>query len=286
MVMKSLGFDFNHGRLDVSHHPFCGGVPDDVRITTRYQTDTFVPSLMGVIHETGHAMYEQGLPQGWTDQPVGKALSMATHESQSLLMEMQAARTRQFLEFVTPLAQQTFLGGSSNDPAWTVENLHRLYTKVQRSYIRVDADEVTYPLHIILRYELEKDLIEGSLEVKDLPEAWNAKMTEYLGLSTEGNFHDGCMQDVHWPAGLFGYFPTYTLGAMTAAQLFSAAQEQVDSLLDDIGQGNFAPLLGWLRTHVHEKGKYLNYNDLMKAATGDVLDAGYFKSHLEQRYLS
>jgi carboxypeptidase Taq len=210
---------------------------------------------------------------------------MATHESQSLLMEMQAARTAQFLQFLTPLAQQTFLGGNSNDPAWTVENLHRLYTRVQQSYIRVDADEATYPLHIILRYELEKDLIEGSLEVKELPDAWHAKMMKYLGLSTIGNFHDGCMQDVHWPAGLFGYFPTYTLGAMTAAQLFFAAREQVDGLLDDIGQGNFAPLLAWLRTQVHQKGKYLNYNELMLAATGEVLNAGYFKSHLEERYL-
>ncbi|HIG40581.1 MAG TPA: carboxypeptidase M32 [Gammaproteobacteria bacterium] len=284
-VMESLGFDFDHGRLDVSHHPFCGGVPDDVRITTRYQTDTFVTSLMGVIHETGHAMYEQGLPVGWRDQPVGRALSMATHESQSLLMEMQVARTKQFLQFLTPIAQRIFLGGLSNDPAWNVENLHRLYTKVKRSYIRVDADEATYPLHVILRYELEKDLIEGSLEVRQLPDAWDAKMQEYFDLSTAGNFHDGCMQDVHWPSGLFGYFPTYTLGAMTAAQLFSAAMGQVDDLLGSISRGDFTPLLSWLRTEVHGKGKYLNYDELMLAATGDTLDAGYFKSHLEARYL-
>ncbi len=285
-VMKSLGFDFNHGRLDVSHHPFCGGVPEDVRITTRYETDTFVSSLMGVIHETGHAMYEQGLPHDYRDQPVGQALSMATHEGQSLLMEMQAARTKQFLQFLAPVAQRTFLGGESSDPSWAVENLHRLYTKVERSFIRVDADEVTYPLHIILRYEIEKALIEGSLEVKQLPEAWDEKMQDYLGLSTVGNFHDGCMQDVHWPAGLFGYFPTYTLGAMTAAQLFSAAHNQVDGLLGQIGQGDFAPLLTWLRTNVHNKGKLVNYNQLMLDATGSSLDASYFKTHLEGRYLN
>ncbi len=283
-IMKSLGFNFDHGRLDVSHHPFCGGVPEDVRITTRYQTESFVSSLMAVIHETGHAIYQQGLPADWRDQPVGDALSCGTHESQSLLMEMQACRTKQFLQYLTPVAQHNFLGGDSNDPAWSVDNLHRLYTRVQPSFIRVDADEVTYPLHVILRYELEQQLIEGDLEVADLPLAWDEKMQSYLSLTTRGNFVDGCLQDVHWPAGLFGYFPTYTLGALTAAQLFAAAQDQVKGLLDEISRGNFTPLLSWLRENIHSKGKYLNYNELMVAATGRELDAEYFKTHLEQRY--
>jgi len=285
-IMKSLGFDFEHGRLDVSHHPFCGGVPDDVRITTRYQPDSFVSSLMAVIHETGHAMYEQGLPAAWRDQPVGEALSSATHESQSLLMEMQACRTRQFLQHMTPIAQMTFLGSHTNDPAWSVDNLYRLYTRVEKSYIRVDADEATYPLHVILRYELERDLIEGKLEVDDLPDAWNDKMQNYLSLSTSGNYADGCLQDVHWACGLIGYFPTYTLGAMTAAQLFNAAGSQVDNLLDDVGSGNFAPLVGWLRENVHSKGSFLSFDELMVAATGQPVDAKYLKSHLEARYLN
>ena len=284
-MMTALGFDFDHGRLDISHHPFCGGVPEDVRITTRYSPETFVSSLMGVIHETGHAMYEQGLPQNWRKQPVGRALSCATHESQSLLMEMQACRTNQFLQYMTPIAQGTFLGGDSNDPSWSIDNLHRLYTRVEQSFIRVDADEVTYPLHVILRYEIEKELIEGRMEVRDLPAAWDEKMHEYLHLSTRGDFKDGCLQDVHWPAGLFGYFPTYTLGAMTAAQLFSAAKDQVPEILDEIGKGNFAPLLTWLRSNVHSKGKYLSYNELMVSATGQEIDAQYFKSHLIERYL-
>jgi carboxypeptidase Taq len=283
-VMTAMGFDFDHGRLDISHHPFCGGVPDDVRITTRYNTGNFVESLMGVIHETGHAMYEQGLPADWRNQPVGTALSSGTHESQSLLMEMQACRTREFLQFLAPRAQRIFLGNESNDPAWGVDNLHRLYTRVERSYIRVDADEVTYPLHVILRYELEKQLIDGSLKVRDLPAAWDAKMREYLDISTAGNFTDGCLQDVHWPAGLFGYFPTYTLGAMTAAQLFTAANREVEGVPQAIGQGQFGSLLGWLREHVHGKGSYLAYDDLMREATGSTLDAGYFKNHLLQRY--
>lgn len=283
-VMTAMGFDFAHGRLDISHHPFCGGVPEDVRITTRYNTDNFVQSLMGVIHETGHAMYEQGLPAGWRNQPVGAALSSGTHESQSLLMEMQACRTREFLQFLAPRAQRIFLGNESNDPAWGVDNLHRLYTRVERSYIRVDADEVTYPLHVILRYELEKQLIDGSLKVRDLPAAWDAKMRQYLDVSTAGNFTDGCLQDVHWPAGLFGYFPTYTLGAMTAAQLFFAANAEIEGVPQAISQGQFASLLGWLREHVHGKGSFLAYDDLMREATGSTLDASYFKNHLLQRY--
>jgi len=283
-VMTALGFDFDHGRLDISHHPFCGGVPDDVRITTRYNTGNFVESLMGVIHETGHAMYEQGLPADWRRQPVGEALSSGTHESQSLLMEMQAGRTREFLQFLAPRAQRIFLGHESNDPAWSVDNLHRLYTRVERSHIRVDADEVTYPLHVILRYELEKDLIAGTLKVKDIPDAWDAKMSEYLDISTAGNFTDGCLQDVHWPAGLFGYFPTYTLGAMTAAQLFAAATREVKDLHGGISRGDFSQLLAWLRDKVHGQGKFLSFDELMLGATGETLDAKHFKQHLTQRY--
>lgn len=284
-VMAALGFDFEHGRLDVSHHPFCGGVPDDVRITTRYNTGNFVESLMAVIHETGHAMYEQGLPQGWRDQPVGEARSAGTHESQSLLMEMQACRTREFLQYLAPIVQRAFLGGETNEAAWSVDNLYRHYTRVQRSYIRVDADEVTYPLHVILRYKLEKALIDGELEVRDLPDAWDAKMQEYLGISTAGNFTDGCLQDVHWPAGLIGYFPTYTLGAMTAAQLFAAAVRETDQIHARITQGDFAPLLGWLRENVHAKGSLLTFDELLTQATGAPLDAKWFKAHLRQRYM-
>lgn len=284
-IMSTLGFDFDHGRLDISHHPFCGGVPEDVRITTRYSDDNFVQSLMGVIHETGHAMYEQGLPKDWITQPVGAALSAGTHESQSLLMEMQACRSIEFLQFMTPIAQRTFLGQESNDPAWSVDNLHRLYTKVERSYIRVDADEVTYPLHVIMRYEIERDLVEGGLTVIDIPEVWDTKMQSYFSLSTKGDFKDGCLQDVHWPAGLFGYFPTYTLGAMTAAQFFAAAKAQVPDMLEEIRSGNFVPLLTWLRENIHSKAKFLSFDDLLVNATGETLNDRYFQDHLKQRYL-
>ncbi len=284
-IMATLGFDFEHGRLDISHHPFCGGVPDDTRITTRYFDDNFVQSLMGVIHETGHAMYEQGLPKAWRTQPVGRALSAGTHESQSLLMEMQACRSIEFLHFMTPVAQRVFLGSESNNPAWSVDNLHRIYTRVERGFIRVDADEVTYPLHVILRYEIERDLVDARIEVSDIPDAWNQKMQQLLARGTEGNFANGCLQDVHWPAALFGYFPTYSIGAMTAAQLFTAAVDQVREIPEAIRNGNFSPLLGWLRDNVHSKGKLLGYDELMIGATGEVLNTDYFKAHLRRRYL-
>ena len=176
--MEMLGFDFDHGRLDVSLHPFCGGTPDDVRITTRYDESDFTSALMGVLHETGHAMYERGLPQDWRGQPVGHALGMSVHESQSLLVEMQVCRSETFLRFAAPIMRETF-GGSG--PAWEADNLFRLYTQVERSFIRVDADEVTYPAHVILRYRLEKALIEGAMEIPDLPGAWNDGMERLLG---------------------------------------------------------------------------------------------------------
>ena len=184
-TMKILGFDFNRGRFDVSHHPFCGGVPDDTRITTRYEDSSFFESLMAICHETGHAIYQQGLPVEYRDQPVGDALGAAAHESQSLLMELQVCRSREFIELVAPMACDAF-GRDAADPAWSADNLYRHAIHVERSLIRVDADEITYPLHVILRYELEQKLISGELAVRDIPEAWNAAMQDYLGRSTEG----------------------------------------------------------------------------------------------------
>lgn len=284
-MMAALGFDFEHGRLDISHHPFCGGVPDDVRITTRYGEGGFLSTLMATIHETGHALYEQGLPRDWRGQPVGEALSTATHESQSLIMEMQACRTPEFAGFVAPILARE-LGVGEVDPAvWQPDNVWRLLTRVEKGFIRVDADEVTYPLHVMLRFELERDLIEGRLAVADLPERWREGMLEYLGLDTAGRDDNGCMQDVHWPAGLFGYFPTYTLGAMTAAQLFQAACAQNTELLPGLADGNFAPLRDWLRREVHSQGQRRSYDDMLRSASGRTLDVAVFEQHLKQRYL-
>ncbi len=280
--MELVGFDFQHGRLDVSLHPFCGGTPDDVRITTRYREDDFLPALMGVMHETGHALYERGLPVAWRGQPVGDARGMAVHESQSLLIEMQVCRSHEFLAFAAPLVRDAFAG---TGPAWEAENLYRHYTRVERGFIRVDADEVTYPAHVILRYELERAMIAGDLDPVDLPGAWADGLKRLLGIVPPSN-RLGCLQDIHWYDGAWGYFPTYTLGAMAAAQLFAAACDADASIRPGIARGNFAPLVGWLRANVHGEGSLLPTRELLTQATGRPLAADAFKAHLQRRYLA
>ena len=279
-LMERLGFDFAHGRLDVSLHPFCGGTPDDVRLTTRYEEADFNRALMGVLHETGHALYERGLPEAWRRQPVGDARGMSVHESQSLLVEMQACRSREFAEFVAPLLREAF-GGSG--PAWEAQNLYRLNTRVERSLIRVDADEVTYPAHVILRYRLERAMIAGDLPLEDLPQAWRQGMRALVGIVPPDD-RRGCLQDIHWYDGAWGYFPTYTLGAMTAAQLFDAAKRADPAILPGIAKGEFAPLLAWLRAKVHGKGSRFSTTEIIEQATGRPLEARVFRQHLETRY--
>ena len=280
-LMAALGFDFSHGRLDISAHPFTGGTPQDVRITTRYSEHDFRQAMMGVLHETGHALYERGLPQAWVRQPVGDARGMSIHESQSLLIEMQVCRGREFLGYAAPLLRAA-LGGEG--PAWDAENLYRLNTRVARSFIRVDADELTYPAHVMLRYRLERALIADELTLTDLPEAWRQGMRELLGVAPPDDAR-GCLQDIHWYDGAFGYFPTYTLGAMTAAQLFQAAKAADPAILSEIAAGEFQPLLNWLRAHVHAKASSLSTDELMTEATGRPLEAAPFLAHLRARYL-
>ena len=281
-LIRRIGFDFAHGRLDVSAHPFTGGTPDDVRITTRYDETDFASSLMGVLHETGHGLYEAGLPRAWRRQPVGQARGMTLHESQSLLMEMQACRSDAFIAFAAPRMRAAF---GKDGPAWTVDNIHRLYTQVEPGFIRVDADEVTYPMHVMLRYRLERAMLAGDLPLADLPGAWNEGLRELLGIAPPDDSL-GCLQDIHWPDGGWGYFPTYTLGAMAAAQLFAAARRAVPGLMEAIGQGDFGPLLGWLRTHVHGRGSFATTDQILADATGQPLGTAAFRTHLESRYLS
>ncbi|MBS0520018.1 MAG: carboxypeptidase M32 [Proteobacteria bacterium] len=281
-MIRAIGFDFDHGRLDVSAHPFTGGTAEDVRITTRYDEHDFARALMGVLHECGHALYELGLPRDWTRQPVGNARGMVLHESQSLLMEMQACRSRAFIDFAAPRMREAF---GRSGPAWEAGNIHRLYTRVSPGFIRVDADEVTYPLHIMLRYRLERAILGGDLALADLPGAWNDGMRDLLGI-VPPNDSLGCLQDIHWPDGAWGYFPTYTLGALAAAQLFAAARASVPALLEAIARGDFAPLLGWLRTNVHGKGSIADTDRILVEATGRPLGTAAFKAHLESRYLS
>ncbi|TMX71483.1 carboxypeptidase M32 [Vibrio rotiferianus] len=303
-VMKLLQFDFEHGRLDESVHPFCGGVPTDVRITTRYDESEFVQSLMGIVHETGHARYEQGLPKSLAGTMAGQARSMGIHESQSLFFEMQVGRSQGFVEHLARLASNHFEG-----PEFAQDNLSKIYTHVEKGFIRVDADELTYPAHVILRYEIERDLMNGVIKHTDVPELWNEKMKSYLGLSTEGNFkngcmqdihwtdsqcrmlttgkhnyRDGCMQDIHWCDGSFGYFPSYTLGAMYAAQFMASMKKTVD--VDcAIQAGDLSPIFAWLSDNIWSKGSLLTTDELVTQATGETLNPLHFQNHLRNRYL-
>lgn len=280
-IMQVLDFPFERGRLDTAAHPFSGGADGDVRITTRYEDDDFTKSLMAVVHETGHALYEDGRPSEWRGQPVGDSRGMTLHESQSLLLEMQAARTEEFIRFLAPLAERILQGSG---PAWTPDNMLRLYRRVEPGLIRVYADEVTYPLHIILRYRLEKALIADEIPIGELPGAWNDMMREYLGIVPPDDT-DGVMQDVHWPEGLFGYFPTYSLGALAAAQIFAAAGEGEPGILPGLARGDFKPLYRWLDRNIRSQGCLYTPDELIQRATGAPLETEAYKANIRARYL-
>ena len=281
-VMNILDFPFDHGRLDTAAHPFSGGAEGDLRITTRYEEDDFMKNLMAVIHETGHALYENGLPHEWRGQPVGEDRGMTVHESQSLLLEMQAARSEEFVRFIAPVVQKHLKGQGA---AWEADNLLRVYRRVEPGLIRVYADEVTYPLHVILRYKLEKAIIANEIPISELPDAWNDMMEEYLGIRPSDD-SDGVMQDVHWPEGIFGYFPTYSLGAMAAAQIFAAAKQAMPGILPGLAQGDFKPLYSWLDANIRSLGCLYSPDELIERATGAPLGTDAYKAAIRQRYLS
>ena len=280
-VMKIFGFPFDRGRLDTAHHPFSGGADGDLRITTRYDEADFMKSLMAVIHETGHALYEDGRPKAWLGQPVGNARGMTLHESQSLLLEMQASRSEEFIRFLVPTIKNT-LDGSG--PDWEADNILRIYRKVQPGLIRVFADEVTYPLHVILRYRLEKAILANELSMEELPGAWNELMEKLVGVKPP-NDTDGVMQDIHWPDGIFGYFPTYSLGAMASAQIFAAAQGDDPDILPGLGRGDIAPLFTWLDRNIRSQGCRYMPDELIEKATGSALSTTAFKASVKARYL-
>ena len=280
-VMRLLGFDFEAGRLDVSAHPFCGGVPEDVRMTTRFREDDFLGSLMGTVHETGHGRYEQNLPRDWLGQPVARARSAAVHESQSLSFEMQLGGHPGFVQLLAPLITQAF----GPQAAFEAANLKRLMTRVKAGFIRVDADEVTYPAHVILRYEIERPLIEGDIEPEDVPALWDAKMMELLSVDTRGNFTNGPLQDVHWPQALFGYFPCYSLGAMYAAQWFAAMRRAMPDLDARIARGELTAVFDWLQHNLWSQASRWSTDELAVRASGEPLNPAHFRAHLQARYL-
>ena len=280
-VLKALGFPFDRGRLDESEHPFTEGVPGDIRVTTRFDVNDPFSGLLGAIHETGHAMYDLGLPQKWRDQPVGRDRGLALEESQSLLFEMNLCRSRAFVDYLKPLLEKYL---QVSGPEWAPDNLYRHLVRVRRSLIRMDADELTYPVHIMLRYELEKKILEGSLPVADIPEAWNANLEGRLNIRPTNDV-DGCLQDIHWAVGHFGYFPSYALGAVIAGQLLEALRAERPSLAAEIAAGQFGGVMDWLRDNVHGVGARLHVQELMQQATGKPLTAAAYLRYLESKYL-
>jgi len=278
MVTEAIGFDFERGRLDASTHPFCGGSHcNDVRMTTRYSDTCLNDALGSTMHEAGHGMYEQGLPESAIGTPLGTAVSLAIHESQSRLWENQVGRGLPFWKWCRPHLVSHF--GSSLEN-FTLDQLYGAANIVEPGFIRVEADEATYNLHVMIRFELERLLIGGQLDPADLPTQWNLRYRDYLGLEVPDD-RRGCLQDVHWSMGAFGYFPTYTLGTLYSAQLFSAARRDLPGLEEGFASGHFAPLLTWLRTNIHAHGRRYSPAELCTRATGKPLTSEPYLEYLE-----
>jgi len=276
-VLKALGFDFNHGVVAVSTHPFCSGLhPTDVRVTTRYDESNFSDSITSAMHECGHALYEQGLPLELAGTPAGAFNGLSIHESQSRLWENQVGRSPGFLQWVMPKYKAAGLQNTDPNKAYSALNV------AKPSLIRVEADETTYNLHVMVRFELERLMLNGDLAVEDLPEAWNQMYQDYLGV-TPPNDAQGCLQDVHWSMGAMGYFPTYTLGNLYSAQFYAAAKRDLGDLESLYAKGDFTPLLQWLREKIHSKGRQLSPAELCKDVTGEELSAAYLLDYLRNK---
>lgn len=279
-VVEKLGFDFSRGRLDKSIHPFCSGCGLDTRMTTRFFEDNPLDSLFSSIHETGHGLYEQGLPNEEIGNALGTAAGMAAHESQSRLWENQVARSRAFWEYWEPRYRETFteqLAGISSDELYLAINA------VSTIPVRVDSDEVTYNLHIIMRFEIERGLFSGEISVEDIPVIWDELSQKYLSLKP-ANHKEGCLQDVHWSGGAFGYFPSYCIGNMLAAQIWQKVNQDVPDLEGMIRKGDTSALLTWLRNHIHSKGMQLDASTLASKVTGQPLSSKPLIDYLKDRY--
>jgi carboxypeptidase Taq len=284
-LMGVLGFDFARGRLDRAVHPFCGGAGvDDVRVTSRYADNDLLSGLLAIIHETGHALYEQGRDPAYADQPVSRARSMGWHESQSLLWENQVGRSPEFWRFLLPWLGERLPAYKDADHGAIVRALARVDFD---NTIRVEADELTYPLHVILRYEIERDLFADAaadrLRIEDLPEIWDSRTLNYLGVFPDDAAH-GILQDVHWSGGAFGYFPSYTIGAVLGAQLFATAKAQLPGLGAGLAAGDTAALRGWLKEQVHRRGSRLGSDALARAITGEGLRPEPFLDYVEAKF--
>lgn len=280
-VVGRIGFDFNHGRQDIAVHPFCTSFSSlDVRITTRFDENYLPGSVFASMHEAGHAMYEQGFPREFLGTMLADGASLGFHESQSRMWENQVGRSREFISYYLPELKKFFPESLSDVE---VEQFYKAANKVQPSLIRVEADEVTYNLHIMLRFEIEKAMVAGTMNFSELPEIWNSKMEEYLGIRPDKDAN-GVLQDVHWSGGTIGYFPTYSLGNLIAAQLWEKAESEMPDLRRNIAQGEFQPLLGWLRRNVHAHGSKYLPSELVQKITGSPIDANVCLKYLRTKY--
>ena len=281
IFMKQLGFDFSRGRIDKSLHPFCGGGTQDVRITTRFTEEDSFSCFDALMHETGHALYEQGLPQKWAHQPIGSAGGMSLHESQSLFVEMQIIKSLPVSQFI----QQILKDKLAKDPnVWSSEVIYNIRNSVTPGYIRVDSDEVHYPLHIIHRFNIEYKIIEEDANVEHLPDLWNEEFSKTLGLEVHDD-KSGCLQDIHWYGGDFGYFPTYSIGAFIAAQLACKVRTELINYDLNLKEGNFKPIIMWLRENIHNRGNFLKIDELLQESTDEKLNLEYFENHIIDRYI-
>lgn len=279
-VSKNMGFDFEAGRMDASTHPFSAGLwPGDTRFTTRFDENDPFSCLYAVMHETGHALYEQGLDHEHRYTPRGAAVSLGVHESQSRFWENQVGRTPAFWKVVLPWFRSAF----PDAPDWDEHTLNKIANRVQKGFIRVEADEVTYNLHVMLRYEIEKQLFNGELEVDDLPKAWNSMFKDWFGIEVPED-RLGCLQDIHWSMGAFGYFPTYTLGNLYAAQLLEAMNAELGDVDDLIGAGDWQPMLDWLRPRIHARGSLVSPAQIIEDATGSPPSPEPFLRYVERKY--
>lgn len=285
-MLEVIGFDFERGGLyETGHNPVEGGTPEDTRLViSNVSEHDFMNSMKSALHEGGHGLYIQGLPRSqWRYQPVAQDMGAAVHESQALLIEMIIGRTSEFFEFLSPRLEGLFHG--INSPALSAENIHKLKTRVAKTVDRKKADEATYFYHVMLRYRLERDLIEGTLKIDDLPEAWVEGLHDLIGVTPDTHLA-GCLQDVHWFVGKFGYFPAYAIGHMMAAQLYESLRRDISDLLEKISAGDFAEIKAWLHEKIYAKGRLMPMQDLVKEATGKTLRADSLEKHLRRRYLS
>ena len=282
IFMMKLGFDFSRGRIDKSLHPFCGGSTDDIRITTRFNEKDSFSCFDALMHETGHALYEQGLPHKWSHQPLGFAGGMSLHESQSLFIEMQIIKSKPLSNFIYKTLVNKL---KKNSKLWSSEEIYKIRNLVKKNYIRVDSDEVHYPLHIIHRFNIEYKIIEENENIENLPDLWNQEFLKIMNLEITDD-SNGCLQDIHWYGGDFGYFPTYSIGAFIAAQLAAKIRKDISNYDALLESGNLKKIIKWLKSNIHSHGSIYKINPLLELTTGEALNLKYFENHITDRYIN